>query len=33
LSVGDQQAAVVQALTILKEIKRQTMVPTVPKPQ
>jgi TPR repeat protein len=30
LSVSDQQAAVAQARDILKEIKRQTMVPTAP---
>jgi TPR repeat protein len=33
LSVSDQDAAVVQAKDILKEIKRQTAVPTVPKAQ
>jgi len=33
LPVSDQDAAVVQAKDILKEIKRQTAVPTVPKAQ
>jgi hypothetical protein len=33
LSVGDQDAAVAQAKDILKEIKRQTAVPAVPKAQ
>lgn len=31
LAVNDQQAAIAQAQDILKEIKRQTMVPAVPK--
>ena len=33
LSVSEQQAAIAQAKDILKEIKRQTVVPTVPKAQ
>jgi hypothetical protein len=33
LSVSEQDAAAVQAKDILKEIKRQTAVPTVPKAQ